>query len=105
MLITTKDLMFPTTVTGSWPRPRWFDKSLCARTLSDAMTDVDYREKFLDAVDAKAILASNDRTLSGKQRAFDRLVGDRPFLRTHNSGAITVTIGREGKLSVSTFLH
>ena len=62
-------------------------------------------EKFLDAVDAKAILASNDRTLSGKQRAFDRLVGDRPFLRTHNSGAITVTIGREGKLSVSTFLH
>ena len=52
MLTTTKDIMFPTTVTGSWPRPRWFDKSLWARTLSDAMTDVDYREKFLDAVAA-----------------------------------------------------
>lgn len=50
MFTTTRDLMFPTTVTGSWPRPRWFDKSLWARTLSDAMTDVDYREKFLDAV-------------------------------------------------------
>jgi hypothetical protein len=40
----------PTTVTGSWPRPRWFDKSLWRRRLSDAMMDIDYREKFLDAV-------------------------------------------------------
>jgi 5-methyltetrahydropteroyltriglutamate--homocysteine methyltransferase len=46
----TRNQLFPTTVTGSWPRPRWFDKSLWGRRLSDAMTDVDYREKFLDAV-------------------------------------------------------
>jgi len=44
--------LLPTTVTGSWPRPRWFDKSLWGRQLSDAMTDIDYREKFLDAVSA-----------------------------------------------------
>src|SRR5215468_93409 len=50
MLTTTQHLLLPTTVTGSWPRPRWFDKSLWGRWLSDAMTDVDYREKFLDAV-------------------------------------------------------
>lgn len=52
MFTTTHDLMFPTTVTGSWPRPRWFDRSLWGRSLSDAMTDVEYREKFLDAVAA-----------------------------------------------------
>ena len=28
MYTTTGDLILPTTVTGSWPRPRWFDKSL-----------------------------------------------------------------------------
>jgi 5-methyltetrahydropteroyltriglutamate--homocysteine methyltransferase len=46
----TQNQLLPTTVTGSWPRPRWFDKSLWGRRLSDAMKDVDYREKFLDAV-------------------------------------------------------
>ena len=25
MLTATKDLMLPATVTGSWPRPRWYD--------------------------------------------------------------------------------
>jgi 5-methyltetrahydropteroyltriglutamate--homocysteine methyltransferase len=52
MFTTTQQLMLPTTVTGSWPRPRWFDKSLWGRSLSDAMTDIDYREKLLDAVAA-----------------------------------------------------
>src|SRR5215813_2699799 len=52
MFTTTQQLILPTTVTGSWPRPRWFDKSLWGRRLSDAMTDIDYREKLLDAVAA-----------------------------------------------------
>ncbi len=52
MLTTTQHLMLPTTVTGSWPRPRWFNKSQWGRRLSDAMTDIEYREKFLDAVAA-----------------------------------------------------
>ena len=52
MLTTTQHSMLPTTVTGSWPRPRWFNQSLWGRRLSDAMTDIDYREKFLDAVAA-----------------------------------------------------
>ena len=45
MLTTTQHSMLPTTVTGSWPRPRWFDRSLWGRRLSDAMTDMEYREK------------------------------------------------------------
>ena len=52
MFTTTQQLLLPTTVTGSWPRPRWFDKSLWGRRLSDAMTDIEYREQLLDALAA-----------------------------------------------------
>src|SRR5271156_6044462 len=52
MFTVTQNQLLSTTVTGSWPRPRWFDKSLWGKQLSDAMTDIDYREKFLDAVAA-----------------------------------------------------
>jgi competence protein ComEC len=61
--------------------------------------------RLLDAVGATTILASNDRTLSGKQRAFDKLVGDRRLLRTHLCGAITVTVSNKGELAVSRFLN
>jgi hypothetical protein len=40
---------YSTTVTDSWPRPRWFDKRLCGRRSSKASIDIDYREKSLDA--------------------------------------------------------
>ena len=33
MLTATKDLMLPATVTGSWPRPRWYDGGLWGRPL------------------------------------------------------------------------
>ena len=59
---------------------------------------------FIDAVDPAYIISSNDRTLTGKQRAFDRLVAGRTFLRTNESGAITVTIDARGNLSVDPFL-
>ncbi len=40
MLTATKDLMLPATVTGSWPRPRWYDGELWGRPLDTAMIDV-----------------------------------------------------------------
>ena len=46
----TKDLMLPSTVTGSWPRPRWFDMSMWAKPLDTCMMDVRFREKFQDAL-------------------------------------------------------
>jgi len=49
MLTATKDLMLPATVTGSWPRPRWYDGGLWGRALDTALLDVKYREQFLDA--------------------------------------------------------
>jgi competence protein ComEC len=61
--------------------------------------------KLLDAVAPTTILASNDRTLSGKQRELDKLVGDRRLLRTHARGAITVTVSSKAELSVTTFLR
>ena len=49
MLTATKDLLLPATVTGSWPRPRWYDQGLWGRPLDTALLDVRFREQFLDA--------------------------------------------------------
>ena len=49
MFTATKDLMLPATVTGSWPRPRWYDQGLWGRPLDTALLDVRFREQFLDA--------------------------------------------------------
>ncbi len=77
-------------------------------------------DRFLDAITPEFILASNDKTLSGKQRAFDDLIQSRrsaadvssalarsspTFLRTHSSGAITLTIAPDGAIQTRTFLH
>ena len=45
----TKDLMLPATVTGSWPRPRWYTMNMWGRPLDTAMMDPWYREQFSDA--------------------------------------------------------
>jgi 5-methyltetrahydropteroyltriglutamate--homocysteine methyltransferase len=45
----TKDLLLPTTVTGSWPRPRWYTENLWARPLDTAMMNPWFREQFSDA--------------------------------------------------------
>ncbi len=50
MFTATADLILPSTVTGSWPRPRWFDVSMWGRPLDTCMMDVRFREKFQDAM-------------------------------------------------------
>ncbi len=50
MFTATADLILPTTVTGSWPRPRWYEGRLDGRALSTRMKDVSYREQFTDAL-------------------------------------------------------
>ena len=59
MLTATKDLMLPATVTGSWPRPRWYDGGLWGRPLDTALLDVRFREQFLDA--HATVLADQER--------------------------------------------
>ena len=53
----TKDLILPSTVTGSWPRPRWFDVSMWGKPLDTCMMDIRFREKFQDAL---AIVISDE---------------------------------------------
>jgi 5-methyltetrahydropteroyltriglutamate--homocysteine methyltransferase len=50
MFKATRDLVLPTTVTGSLPRPAWFDVNLSGRTFSVAMADIVFREQYCDAV-------------------------------------------------------
>jgi 5-methyltetrahydropteroyltriglutamate--homocysteine methyltransferase len=50
MFTATRDVVLPTTVTGSWPRPRWYDRNLHGETVSESMTESAYREQLLDAV-------------------------------------------------------
>ncbi len=50
MFTATADLILPSTTTGSFPRPRWFDTSMLGRPLDTCMLDVHFREKFQDAL-------------------------------------------------------
>ncbi len=50
MLNATKDLMLPTSLIGSLPRPSWFTKRLGSQTFLEAMVDTIYREQYTDAV-------------------------------------------------------
>jgi competence protein ComEC len=61
-------------------------------------------EAFLRAVSPSSILSSNDRTLTGKQKRFDQIVGPSPLYRTNRCGAITVRISGEGVVRVEPFV-
>src|SRR3954453_769145 len=50
MFTATADLILPSTTTGSFPRPRWYDISMWGRPLDTCMLDVGFREKFQDGV-------------------------------------------------------
>ena len=52
MLTVTQNLMLPTAITGSYPRPLWFDLSLNGRSFKSALGDLLFREQYLDAVAA-----------------------------------------------------
>jgi competence protein ComEC len=59
---------------------------------------------FIEAVSPRWIVSSNDRTLSQRQRLFDRAMRGRETHRTHTSGAITVRISPGGGISIEPFL-
>jgi 5-methyltetrahydropteroyltriglutamate--homocysteine methyltransferase len=50
MLNATRDQVLPTAITGSYPRPGWFNESLRGRAFKDALGDSVFREQYLDAV-------------------------------------------------------
>ena len=46
----TKDIMLPTTITGSLPRPSWYTENLGSRMFLDAMVRRRYREQYIDTL-------------------------------------------------------
>ncbi len=50
MLRATADLIFPTTITGSLPRPSWYTENLGLRTFLEAMVETRFREQYEDAL-------------------------------------------------------
>ena len=50
MFTATADLILPSTTTGSFPRPRWYDLGMWGRPLDTCMLDIRFREKFQDAM-------------------------------------------------------
>jgi competence protein ComEC len=60
--------------------------------------------RFLRAAGAQMILASNSSKPTHKEKIFDSMAGDAAVYRTSRCGAITVTIGAGGRISVETFI-
>ena len=50
MLTVTKHLVLPTTLTGSLPRPQWYDENLEGRPFSVMLNQVRFREQYFDAL-------------------------------------------------------
>jgi 5-methyltetrahydropteroyltriglutamate--homocysteine methyltransferase len=50
MLTLTRDLVLPTSITGSYPKLNWYTQNLPGRAFKVAMVDSLFREQYLDAV-------------------------------------------------------
>lgn len=50
MYSATSDVIMPTSIIGSLPRPSWYDVNLGAKTFLEAMVNARYREQYEDAV-------------------------------------------------------
>lgn len=81
MLDATRDLVLPTTITGSYPRPHWFTEELRGRGFKDALGDSRFREQYLDAVTClvrEQEMAGLDIVTDGDSR-FDLTVGGKSW--------------------------
>ena len=82
MLTVTRDMIMPTTITGSYPRPLWFDRNLAGQSFKSALGDSLFREQYLDAVAsiiADQEAAGLDIVTDGDSR-FDLTVGGKSWL-------------------------
>ena len=79
MISTTKDMLLPTAIVGSIPRPVWYTESLRGRSFKQALSDRSFREQYIDAVGAfihDQTSAGLDIVTDGDAR-FDNDVGGR----------------------------
>src|SRR5437667_678547 len=81
MLTTTRDMVLPTAITGSYPRPLWYNANLNGGSFKSAMGDSLFREQYLDAVAAiinAQEAAGLDIVTDGDSR-FDLVVGGKSW--------------------------
>jgi 5-methyltetrahydropteroyltriglutamate--homocysteine methyltransferase len=52
MLTATANVLLPTTITGSLPRPSWYTENIGPRPFRDAIADARFRERYTDLVGA-----------------------------------------------------
>jgi 5-methyltetrahydropteroyltriglutamate--homocysteine methyltransferase len=81
MLTTTRDMILPTAITGSYPRPLWYDASLQGRSFKTMLGDSLFREQYIDAVAAiinAQEAAGLDIVTDGDSR-FDLAVGGKSW--------------------------
>ena len=81
MLSVTKDMVLPTTMTGSYPKPHWYSQGLKGRPFKTAMGDTQFREQYLDAVATiitDQAMAGLDIVTDGDSR-FDLEVGGKSW--------------------------
>jgi 5-methyltetrahydropteroyltriglutamate--homocysteine methyltransferase len=93
MLTVTRDMKLPTAITGSYPRPLWFDANLDGRSFKTMMGDSLFREQYVDAVAAvinAQEAAGLDIVTDGDSR-FDLAVGGKSwfFYPIERLGGIT----------------
>jgi len=81
MLKTTRDMVLPTAITGSYPRPLWYDASLGGRSFKAALGDSLFREQYLDAVAAiiNAQEAAGLDIMTDGDSRFDLAVGGKSW--------------------------
>src|ERR1700730_8913444 len=81
MLKITRDMVLPTAITGSYPRPLWYDASLGGRSFKAALGVSLFREQYLEAVAASINAqeaAGLDIVTDGDSR-FDLAVGGKSW--------------------------
>ncbi len=81
MLTVTRDLILPTTITGSYPKPQWYTQDLHGRPFKVAMGHSPFREQYLDMVSsimAEQAAAGLDIVTDGDGR-FDLSVGGKSW--------------------------
>ena len=82
MYTATEGLPLATTVTGSLPRPAWFSKNLEGKPFRLAMTDLNFREQYLDNV--SCVIRDQERAgldiVTDGDARFDTDVGGRSWV-------------------------
>lgn len=82
MYTATKNIVLPTTITGSLPRPGWFTENMGTKPFRVAMADMNFREQYLDNL--SSVIRDQERAgldiVTDGDARFDTDVGGRSWV-------------------------